>query len=84
MPEAIGESFNIGNARAVITIFGLAQSICHVLNSRSKIIFKPALSEDIELRIPSVKKMETVLKYKSKTDLIEGIKKTAEWLKKQQ
>ena len=37
-PVAIGESFNIGNARAVITILGLANTVCRVLNSSSKII----------------------------------------------
>src|SRR3990172_1750214 len=50
--KAIGESFNIGNARAVLTIYGLAQTVCHILNSKSNIIFKPALSEDVELIIP--------------------------------
>jgi len=35
VPEAVGESFNIGNARAVITILGLAQTVCRVLNSKS-------------------------------------------------
>lgn len=38
-PKAIGESFNIGNSRAVITILGLAQLVCRVLKSDSKIIF---------------------------------------------
>ncbi len=41
--KAIGHSFNIGNARAVVTIYGLAQTVCRVLGSSSKIIFKPAL-----------------------------------------
>jgi hypothetical protein len=31
-PKAIGESFNLGNSRAVITILGLAQTVCRVLN----------------------------------------------------
>ena len=82
-PKAIGESFNIGNARAVLTIYGLAQTICHILNSRSKIIYKPPQSEDVELRIPGVKKMETLLNFKAKIDLSEGIKRTAEAFKKQ-
>jgi len=32
-PKAVGESFNIGNARAVLTIYGLAQTVVRVLNS---------------------------------------------------
>lgn len=81
-PKAIGESFNLGNARAVMTTLGLAQTVCRVLNSKSKISHKAALTADIELRIPSVEKTERVLGFKAKVDLEEGISKTAEWLKK--
>lgn len=77
-PKAIGESFNIGNSRAVITILGLAQTICRVLNSSSKIIFDPPLSADVAIRIPSVEKAKNLLGFKSKIDLEEGILKTAE------
>jgi UDP-glucose 4-epimerase len=80
-PKAIGESFNIGNARAVITTLGLAQTVCRVLNSRSKILFREQLSADIELRIPSVEKTEKVLGFKAKVDLDEGILRTAEYFK---
>jgi len=77
--KAIGESFNIGNSRAVMTILGLAQTICRVLNSKSKIIHDPPLSADVELRIPSIKKAMDILGFKAKVDLEEGIEKTAEW-----
>ena len=80
--DAIGQSFNIGNARAVITTLGLAEMVCRVLNSKSKIIFKPSLSADIELRIPSVEKTNNILGFKAKVDLEEGIKRTAEWFSK--
>jgi UDP-glucose 4-epimerase len=79
--NAIGESFNLGNSRAVITTLGLAQTVCRVLESKSKIIFKPALSADIELRIPSVEKSNSILGFKAKVDLEEGILKTAEFFK---
>ena len=82
-PAAIGQSFNIGNARAVITILGLAQTICRVLDSRSKIEFRPPLSADIAIRIPSVEKTEEVLGFKAKVDLEEGILKTAEYFEQQ-
>jgi UDP-glucose 4-epimerase len=80
-PKAVGESFNLGNARAVITTLGLAQTVCRVLNSRSRILFKQQLSADIELRIPSVEKTEKILGFKAKVDLEEGILKTAEYFK---
>ncbi|NQY09928.1 MAG: NAD-dependent epimerase/dehydratase family protein [Flavobacteriales bacterium] len=78
---AVGESFNIGNARAITTILGLADAVCRVLNSKSKIVFKPALSADIELRIPSVEKAKNLLGFKAKVDLEEGIIRTAAWIK---
>ena len=82
-PKAIGQSYNIGNARAVITVLGLAQTVCRVLNSKSKIIFKDALSADIGLRIPSVKKIEEDLGFKAQIDLEEGIARTAAWFQSQ-
>lgn len=82
-PRAVGQSFNIGNARAVITILGLAQTVCRVLGSKSKISFAPAHSADIAIRIPSVDKAEEVLGFKAKVDLEEGILTTAEWMKSQ-
>lgn len=78
-PNALGESFNIGNARAVTTIFGLAETICRVLDSKSEIVFRPPLSADIELRIPETNKAEKLLGFKAKVDLEEGIRQTAAW-----
>lgn len=80
--NAIGQSFNIGNAKSVITTFGLAQTVCRVLNSSSKIMFRPPLSADIELRIPSVEKAEQLLGFRAETMLDDGILKTAEWMRK--
>jgi UDP-glucose 4-epimerase len=80
-PAAIGQSFNIGNSRAVITILGLAQTVCRVLDSKSQIVFDPPLSADIALRIPSVEKTKELLGFKAQVDLEEGIQKTAAWLK---
>jgi UDP-glucose 4-epimerase len=79
--KAIGESFNIGNARAVTTIYGLAEIVCRVLQSDSKIIFKDPLSADIELRIPETRKADELMGFKAQVDLEEGILKTAQWYK---
>jgi UDP-glucose 4-epimerase len=78
-PKAIGESFNIGNSRAVTTIYGLAQTVCRVLNSKSEIHFKKALSADVELRIPETTKAFELLNFRARIDLEEGIFRTAEW-----
>ena len=79
-PKAVGESFNLGNARAVITILGLAQTVCRVLNSKSRIVFEPPLSADLAIRIPSVEKTYEVLGFKAKIDLDEGILNTSKWI----
>ena len=81
-PEAVGESFNIGNSRAVITILGLAHTVCRVLNSSSEISHAPPLSADIAIRIPGVDKAMNLLGFKAQIDLEEGIRRTAEWMRK--
>jgi len=80
-PKAVGESFNIGNARAVVTIFGLAQIIVRVLNSKSRIAFTQKDYADVELRVPSVAKAEKLLGFKAKVDLEEGIQRTADYFR---
>ena len=81
-PAAIGESFNIGNARAVVTILGLAHMVCRVLGSNSKIVHEPPLSADIAIRIPGVQKAEKMLGFKAQVDLEEGIRRSAKWIEK--
>jgi len=78
-PKAVGESFNIGNQKAVITIYGLANTVIRVLNSKSKIIFSPKDYADVELRIPSVNKAHSLLGFEAKVDLEEGILRTSEY-----
>ena len=79
-PNAIGESFNIGNARAVTTIYGLAEAVCRVVGSKSRIVFRPALSADIELRIPNVDKALERIGFAAAVDLDEGLRRTVQWI----
>lgn len=79
-PNAVGESFNIGNSRAVTTVYGLAQAVCRIVGSSSKIIFRDALSADIELRIPKVGKARERIGFEAKVDLDEGLQRTAAWI----
>jgi UDP-glucose 4-epimerase len=80
-PKAVGEVFNVGNSRAVTTILMLARMIIRELGSSSKILFKEALSADIELRIPKVDKMQNILNLTAKVELEEGIALFANWVK---
>ncbi len=82
-PAAVGESFNIGNARAVITILGLAETVLRVTKSEADIVFDPPLSADIAIRIPSIEKALKVLGFKAKIDLEEGIRLTADYFRSQ-
>jgi UDP-glucose 4-epimerase len=79
--SAIGESFNLGNARAIATTLQLAKTVCRVLDSKSRISHRAALPADVEVRIPSVEKAERLLGFKAQTDLEEGILKTAKFFK---
>jgi UDP-glucose 4-epimerase len=66
----------------VITILGLAQTVCRVLNSKSEINFVPELSADIAIRIPSVTKSADLLGFRAQVDLDVGIMNTAAWIEK--
>ncbi|MBP7828551.1 MAG: NAD-dependent epimerase/dehydratase family protein [Kiritimatiellae bacterium] len=78
-PKAIGESFNIGNQRAVTTIYGLANTVIRVLGSKSKIEFVYKDYADVELRIPNVSKARDLVGFEAEVDLDEGIARTAEY-----
>lgn len=78
-PKAVGESFNIGNQRAVMTIYGLANTVVRVLDSKSKIVFARKDYADVELRIPATMKAKELLGFEAKVDLEEGILLTAQY-----
>jgi UDP-glucose 4-epimerase len=78
-PKAVGEAFNIGNQRAVVTIYGLANTVVRVLGSGSPVIFTRKDYIDVELRIPAVTKARDLLGFEAKIDLEEGIRRTAEY-----
>ena len=78
-PDAVGEAFNIGNQRAIVTIYGLASAVVRVLGSKSDITFTRKDYADVELRIPSVEKARRLIGFEAKVDLEEGIRRTADY-----
>jgi UDP-glucose 4-epimerase len=82
-PNAVGESFNIGNQRAVTTIYGLASTVVRVLESKSTIGFVRRDYVDVELRVPAVQKASELLGFNAKVDLDEGILRTADYYRAQ-
>ena len=82
-PKAVGESFNIGNQKAVVTIYGLANTVVRVLGSQSPIVFTSKDYIDVELRVPSVRKARELLNFEAKIDMEEGIRRTADYYRSQ-
>jgi UDP-glucose 4-epimerase len=78
-PNAVGHSFNIGNGRAVVTIYGLANTIVRVLGSKSQIRFIRKDYADVELRVPNVDKARDLIGFEAKVDLEEGLRRTGEY-----
>jgi UDP-glucose 4-epimerase len=82
-PNAVGQSFNIGNARAVVTIYGLANTIVRVLESKSQIRFIRKDYADVELRVPNVDKARDLIGFEAQVDLEEGLRRTGEYYRKE-
>jgi len=80
-PEAVGQSFNIGNARSAVTIFDLAQRIKRIAGGKGEIVFKPLNYVDVELRIPNVGKAREQLGFEAQVELDEGLERTIAWYK---
>lgn len=81
-PEAIGNSFNIGNPRSTVTIYNLAVQIKEILGSKSEIRFVDWPFQDIDLRVPNIDKAKSLLGFHPMVELHEGIKLTAAWYQK--
>jgi UDP-glucose 4-epimerase len=78
-PKAVGESFNIGNERAVATTTALAETCVRVLGSRSTITHVERESfAEVQIRIPKTGKATELIGFKAKVGLDEGIRRTAE------
>ena len=78
-PNAVGESFNIGNARSAVTIFDLAQRIKRLTGCPGEIVFRPLHYTDVELRIPNVDKARDLLGFEAAVELDEGLGRTVAW-----
>jgi nucleoside-diphosphate-sugar epimerase len=81
-PQAVGQAFNIGNPRSVVTVYNLAKDIIRASNSTSKIRFDTVDRADVELRIPSITKARELLGFEPKVDLEEGLQRTIEWYRR--
>jgi UDP-glucose 4-epimerase len=83
-PEAIGEVFNIGNERSVLTVLELAERIRRLMHADVEIKFRPLHYTDVEMRIPNVDKARKLLGWEPKVDLDEGLERTIAWYRERQ
>src|SRR5436305_2462567 len=78
-PNAIGHSFNIGNARSTVTIYDLALRIKRLTGCPGEIVFQPLHYTDVELRIPNVDNARERLAFEAHVELDEGLERTIAW-----
>jgi UDP-glucuronate decarboxylase len=72
---------NIGNPDE-FTILDLAKKVIDLINSKSKIIFKPLPQDDPKKRRPDITKAKKYLNWEPKVKLEDGLKNTIEYFKR--
>jgi UDP-glucose 4-epimerase len=83
-PNAVGESFNIGNARSAVTIYDLATRVKRLTGCPGEIRFEAVDWLDVELRIPNVDKARELLGFEARVELDEGLERTIAWYREKQ
>ena len=78
-PAAIGQAFNIGNPQGTATNFELVNMIIRLTNSKSEIVFKPHPGPEVDLRVPSIEKAQSLLGFTPTVSLETGLKKAIAW-----
>jgi len=78
MDSGVSEPLNLGNP-SEIRILDLAKMILEITKSRSEIVFHPLPSEDPKVRKPDIEKAKTLLGWKPRIELTEGLSRTIQW-----
>jgi UDP-glucose 4-epimerase len=78
-PNAVGQSYNVGNPRSAVTIFDLAQRIKRLTGCPGEIVFAPLEYVDVELRIPNVEKAREDIGFDAQVELDDGLERTIAW-----
>jgi len=83
-PEAVGQVFNVGNPRSVVTVFDLAVRIRRLMEADVDITHRPLHYTDVEMRIPNIDKARKLLGWEPKVDLDEGLARTIAWYRERE
>lgn len=83
LEEAKGEVVNIGNDEE-IPILELAKVVKELINSESEMEFHPLPKDDPPRRKPDISKAKTLLDWKPKVNLEEGLRRMIEWFKEKE
>jgi nucleoside-diphosphate-sugar epimerase len=78
-PEAVGQTFNVGNPRSAVTVLDLAQRVRRLVGSSGEVVFRDLDYADVELRVPNVEKVRELLGWEARVDLDEGLARTISW-----
>lgn len=79
LPQAVGETFNVGNPRNTVTIYELARRVIALLDSTSEVRFEVIDFSDIDVRVPRLHKAVELLGFQPGIELDEAILRTAAW-----
>jgi UDP-glucuronate decarboxylase len=74
-PAEVTGPINVGNA-AEFTMLELAEQVLRQVGGRSKIVFKPLPADDPRQRQPDISKAESVLGWRPRVTLTEGLEPT--------
>ncbi len=80
MNSNINAPINLGNPNE-FTILELARLITRIVETKSKIIFKPLPEDDPKQRQPDISKAKKILKWQPEISLKDGLIKAIEWFK---
>jgi len=83
-PDAVGETFHVGNARSTVTILDLAGRIKRLTSCPGAIVFRPIDYLDVEIRSPDVSWARDRLGFDAKVDLDDGLRRTIAWYRERQ
>lgn len=85
--EATNEIFNIGNPSSYCTIYGLSKRIFEITGKSVGINYIPYSDlgkyEDSKIKMPDITKARKLLGFEPRWNLLDGLKQTIEWQKKE-